>query len=205
MSNFINREALYNAYVNSNEHTWAIEMGRLAHEGSVQSTTLYYLSTDAMLENDYVIDESFDDRYALQHGNGIQEVFTIPLPQRLMVGSDYQACWNQSYNKLSQVFTSLIDTSTPIELYLYVVDVSNCVIIDNQELVDNNIVHNAFTSNIHAVFGHPKLKLVEKIFVENTFNYPDETCTYYHPFNDNRYAPVLLSTPLVIKSKQAIS
>lgn len=42
--------------------------------------------------------------------------------------------------------------------------------IDNRTLVDEYIVHNAYTNNTHAVFGLPKLKLVQQLLVKNTLN-----------------------------------
>lgn len=198
MATYPNRETLFNVYMNTDEKEWERVMGAYAVEGVNHPTPLYYLSLDSQLEGNFVIDESFDDKLAKSGDFYTQEVMSITLPQRLLANTSVQGCWNQIYSKLTQLFRTETDFNMPINLYLYEIDLTNCVVIDNQTLVDEYLVHNAYTSDTHAVFGLPQLKLVQQLVVKNTLNYPDEYCTYYHPFNHSKYMQQLLSTPLEI-------
>lgn len=198
MSNFTNRQALYSAYCNTNEIEWETIMGAYAVEGINHTTPLYYLSLDSELEGNFVIDESYDDIIAKSGDFYTQEVMTIALPQRLLANTCIQGCWNQIFSKISKCFRTETDFNMPINLYLYEIDLTDCVVIDNQTLVNEHLVHNAYTSDTHAVFGLPQLKLKQQLVVKNTLNYPDEYCTYYHPFNSGKYIQQLLSTPLEI-------
>lgn len=198
MSTYPNRETLFSVYMNTDEKEWETVMGAYAVEGASHPTPLYYLSLDSSLEYNFVIDESFDDIIAKSGDFYTQEVMTIALPQRLLANTCVQGCWNQIFSKLAQCFRTETDFNMPINLYLYEIDLTNCVVIDNQTLVNEHLVHNAYTSNTHAVFGLPQLKLKQHLVVKNTLNYPDEYCTYYHPFNSVKYMQQLLSTPLEI-------
>lgn len=198
MSTYPNRETLFHVYSNTNANEWEIEMGNYAVEGVDYPTPLYYLSLDPNLEGNFVIDESFDDRYANSGDFYTQEVFTVTLPQRLIANTDIQGCWNQAFAKILVCYRGETDFNRPINLYLYEVDTTNCVVINSDVLSTGRHLHNAFTSNSHAVFGLPQLKLTQQLVVKNTLNYPDEYCTYYHPFNERKYAQCLLSTPLDI-------
>ena len=166
---------------------------------------MYYLSLDSNLENDFVIGVSHDDNLARFSGFAGQEILTIALPQRLLANTDIQGCWNQIYWRLAQSYRTETDFSKPLELYLYEIDKTDTVVINNDVLTNEHLVHNAFTSNTHAVFGLPKLRMLQKLVVKNTFNYPDERCTYYVPFNDPKYNPRLLSTTLEILSTENVS
>lgn len=198
MTTYPNRETLFNVYTNTDEKQWETVMGAYAVEGVNHPTPLYYLSLDPFLEGNFVIDESYDDVIAKSGDFYTQEVMTIALPQRLLTNTSIQGCWNQIFSKVAQCFRTETDFKAPINLYLYAVDLTDCVVIDNETLVSEHLVHNAFTSDTHAVFGLPQLKMVKHLLVKNTFNYPDEHCTYYHPFNDPKYLQQLLSTPLEI-------
>lgn len=202
MSTYPNREALFNAYTDTNEKTWEYLMGKYAVEGVNCPTRLFYLSLDSTLESNFVIAESHDDKLARFGGFADQEALTVTLPQRLLANTDIQGCWNQIFWRLAQVFRTETDFSQPLIMYLYEVDKTNTVVIDNAILVNEHLVHNAFTSDTHAVFGLPKLKLIQKLTVKNTLNYPDERCTYYLPFNDSKYNQRLLSTSLEIMATE---
>lgn len=201
MTTYPNRKTLYHEFINSDPKSWETIMGSYAVEGVDCPSTLYYLSLDNTLETSFVINETHDDRLAATSDHYWQEVLTIALPQRLLANTDLQGCWNQLFPRLLDRYKHETDYSRPIELYLYEVDLTNCVVIDNRTLVSENIVHNAFANNTHAVFGLPKLKLRERILAVNTIAYPDEKCTYYHPFNDSRYMQTLLSTPFDILNR----
>lgn len=198
MSNFTNRQALYSAYCNTNEIEWASLMGKLAVEGQELPTKLFYLSLDPTLDGKYVLDENFDDKLAKAADQHYQEQFTIALPHRLLASPDIQGCWNQVFKRVKHCFAYETDMTKPIELYLYEVDLSDCVVIDDKALTTNWLVHDAYAAQSHAIFGHPVLKQVQKLTVKNTLNYPDEYCTYYYPFNDGQYLQSLLSTPLEV-------
>ena len=198
MSNFTNRQALYSAYCNTNEIEWASLMGKLAVEGQELPTKLFYLSLDPTLDGKYVLDENFDDKLAKAADQYYQEQFTIALPHRLLASPDIQGCWNQVFKRVKHCFAYETDATKPIELYLYEVDLSDCVVIDDKALTTNWLVHDAYAAQSHAIFGHPVLQQVQKLTVKNTLNYPDEYCTYYNPFNDGAAMQCLLSTPLEI-------
>ena len=198
MTTYSNRETLFNEYMNTPEKQWEINMGQYAVEGTELPTTLYYLSTDPNLDDNFVITESYDDMLAQTGVTGTQEELVITLPQRLLANTDIQGCWNQVYSKIEYCYRTEQDFNRPIHLYLYEVDLTNTVVLTNETLVSNHLVHNAFINNTHAVFGLPKLKIVQEYVVRNTFNYPDERCVYYVPFNDCKYTPRLLSTTLDI-------
>ena len=199
-----NRETLYHIYANTPESDWEVTMGQYAIEGVDCPSKLFYLSLDPTLETNFAITASYDDHLATSSDFYTQEVLTITLPQRMLANTDVQGCWNQVFPKIAECLRTETDYNRPIELYLYKVDVTNCVVIDNHDLVHNHLVHNAFTSNTHAVFGLPKVRMVQHLLVRNTLNYPDEGCTYYHPFNDNKYMQRLLSTPLDILAVKTI-
>lgn len=201
MSNYTNREMLFNEYLNTDPKLWESMMGAYAVEGRNCQSKQYYLSLDSGLENNFVISESYDDIVARNNDMYYQQLFSIPLPQRLLTNTDLQGCWNQFFPRLLECYKMETDYSRPIELYMYEVDLTDCVVIENRNLVENNMIYNAYCNNTHAVFGHPKLKLVERILVANTLAYPDERCTYYYPFNNNRYMQCLLSTPLEILNR----
>lgn len=196
MSNFTNREALYSAYLNTDQLEWEHLLGQLATEGQDIPHKLYYLSLDPSLNGPYILDVNFEDKLAMNGDQDYRELFTIALPYRLLTSPDLQGCWNQVYSRIKHCFAYETDITKPIDLYLYEVDVSDCVVIDSTELTNNYLVHDAYTNHTHAVFGHPILKQVKHLKVKNTLGYPDECCTYYYPFNDGRYIPSLLSTPL---------
>lgn len=201
MSTFTSREEVFNQYISSDATAWAKFIGQYAVEGKSCNTPLYYLSLDPCLENEFFIDKTFEDYLASQGDCYLQEVLTITLPERLLVSTNVQGCWNQMFARIWNCFSGEAGLNRPIDLYLYEVDLTNTVIVDNETLVRNNHLHNAFTNDTYAVFGLPKLKLIKHMSVENTLNYPDEHCTYYHPFNDCRYEPRLLSTPLIIMNE----
>lgn len=205
MSNFTNREALYSAFVDTPEMEWASFCGQFATEGTTTTTPLYYLSLDPNLGGDYIIGECFEDKLTAMGDHYHQELFTVALPPRLLTSPDIQGCWNQVFNKVKHCFAYESDFTKPIDVYLYEVDVTNCVVIGNHELTTNWLVHDAYMNQTHAVFGHPTLKPVQKFSVTNTLGYPDEYCTYYYPFNDGRYLQALLSTPLEVIETTLIS
>ena len=205
MSNFTNRQALYNAYCGTDDLAWASIMGTLATEGTDVPSKLYYLSLDPSLDGNYVLQENFDDIFAKAADAHYQEQFTITLPHRLLTSPTIQGCWNQVYRRVKHCFAYETDLAKPIDIYLYEVDVTDCVVIDDVALTTNWLVHDAYMSQSHAVFGHPVLKQVQKLTIKNTLNYPDEYCTYYNPFNDGSYMQCLLSTPLEILDTQVIS
>lgn len=196
MSNFTTREALFSAYLNTDQKEWEYVVGQFATEGADVNHKLYYMSLDPSLEGNYLLNESFEDILAKSSDYEYSEVFTIALPYRLLTSPDIQGCWNQVFSKVKHCFAYESDFNKPIDLYLYEVDVSNCVVINDTELTRNNLVHDAYVNRTHAVFGHPVLKQVQKYTIKNTLSYPDEYCTYYHPFNDGKYMQRLLSTPL---------
>ena len=198
MSTYPNRETLFSVYINTDEKEWESVMGQYAVEGVDHPTPLYYLSLDPNLQGNFVIGESYDDSLALSGDFATQESLTVALPQRLLANPTIQGCWNQIYWKLAHCYRGETDFNRPIHLYLYEVDKTNTVVIDNNALVHEHLVHNAHTSETCAVFGLPQLKLVQQLVVKNTLNYPDERCTYYVPFNDPKYNPRLLSTTLEI-------
>lgn len=198
MSNFTTREALYSAYLNTDQLEWAHIAGQLATEGCDVDHKLYYLSLDPTLNGPYLLDASFEDKLAMNGDQDYREIFTIALPHRLLTSPDLQGCWNQVYSRIKHCFAYETDIAKPIDLYLYEVDVNDCVVIDSNELTHNYLVHDAYTNHTHAVFGHPILTQVKHLQIRNTLNYPDERCTYYHPFNDERYMSTMLSTPLEI-------
>ena len=100
MSNYPNRETLFNVYMNTDEKEWERVMGAYAVEGVEHPQPLYYLSLDPNLESNFVIGESFDDRVAKLGDFYTQEVMTIALPQRLLANTDLQGCWYQIFSKL---------------------------------------------------------------------------------------------------------
>lgn len=201
MSNFTNREALYSAYRNTDEKEWEYLVGKFATEGLDVSDKLYYLSLDPNLNGPYILGNSFEDNLAANGDFYFQEIYTIALPDRLLTSPSVQGCWNQIFNKVKHCFAYETDLTKDIDVYLYEVDVSDCVVINDTELTSNYLVHDAYVNKTHAVFGHPKLKLVEHMSVENTLSYPDEYCTYYYPFNSGEYIQRLLSTPMVLSTK----
>lgn len=205
MSNFTNREALYSAFVNTPEIEWASFCGQFAVEGCDVKTPLYYLSLDPNLAGAYALGECFEDKLTDRGDHYYQELFTVALPPRLLTSPDIQGCWNQVFSKVKHCFAYESDFTKPIEVYLYEVDVSDCVVIQDQALAQSWLVHDAYMNQTHAVFGHPKLKPVQKLNIKNTLGYPDEYCTYYYPFNDGRYLQALLSTPLEVIETTLIS
>lgn len=198
MSNFTTREALFSAFLNTDQKEWEHMVGQFATEGVDVKHKLYYMSLDPTLDGPYILSESFEDKLAMSHDQWYKEVFTIALPDRLLTSPDIQGCWNQVFNKVKHCFAYEPDATKPIDVYLYEVDITNCVVIDNDELTRNFLVHDAYVNRTHAVFGHPVLKQVKHIAIKNTLNYPDEYCTYYYPFNCGNYMQRLLSTPLEI-------
>lgn len=205
MQTFINRESLYDAYINTDEKEWERVVGQYAKEGHEVEGKLYYLSIDPNLTGPYELDSSFEDAVAMAGDFYYKELFTVALPYRLLAADSLQGAWNQVYGKLRHYYSYTYPVDAPLEIYLYEVELPDCLVIDNRELTEHWLVHNAYANGTCAVFGHPTLKLTEKLTVKNTFYYPDELCTYYYPFNDGKYMSLLLSTPLEIINREPIS
>lgn len=205
MQTFINREALYDAYINTDEKVWEGVVGQYAKEGRDVEGKLYYLSIDPNLSGPYPLNSSFEDAIAMAGDFYYKELFTVTLPYRLLTSDTLQGAWNQIYGKLRHYFSHTMSLDSPMELYLYEVELPDCVVIDSDALTKQWLVHDAYMNGTTAVFGHPTLKLTEKLTVKNTFYYPDELCTYYYPFNDGKYMSLLLSTPLEIINREPIS
>lgn len=205
MQTFINRESVYDAYINTDEKDWEYVVGQYAKEGNTIEGKLYYFSIDPNLSGPYKLNSSFEDAEAMAGDFYYRELFTIALPYRLLAANSIQGAWNQVYGKLRNYCSYTHPVDTPLEIYLYEVQLPDCVVIDNRELTEKWLVHNAYANGTCAVFGHPKLKLTQKLTVRNTFHYPDEMCTYYYPFNDGKYLQCLLSTPFEVISEETIS
>lgn len=205
MQTFINREALYDAYINTDEKVWEGVVGQYAKEGSEIEDKLYYLSIDPNISGPYVLNSGFEDAVAMAGDFYYRELFSIALPYRLLTSRTLQGAWNQIYAKLRHRYGYNAPLDVPMEIYLYEVELPDCLVIDTDELTRQWLVHDAYANATCAVFGHPVLKLVEKLTVKNTFHYPDEMCTYYYPFNDGKYMQCLLSTPLEVVSREIIS
>lgn len=205
MSIFLNRETLYDVYSSADEITWAKQIGYLATEGNIFKSKLYYLSLDSNLNGAYHVTRSFEDNQTDAGDCHYKELYEIALPERLITSTTIQGAWNQIHGKLRYLFGYECDLDVLFNLYLYEVDTTDCLIIDDRSLTVNWLVHDAYINQTHAVFGFPMLKMVNQLTVRNTLSYPDEYCTYYYPYNDSRYMQCLLSTPLEIVYNKTIT